>query len=86
MFAVIELYDKNGNRIYEHKENVLASVKTLMAGSDPLDVKIVLKLKKNLLAKYETVYAKFYLSKNPKVVRLLYSDNEIDVTKGKKNK
>ena len=86
LFAVIELYDKNGNRIYEHKENVLASVKTLMAGSDPLDVKIVLKLKKNLLAKYETVYAKFYLSKNPKVVRLLYSDNEIDVTKGKKNK
>ena len=51
--------------------------------SDPINVNMIIRTKKNLVQKYNNIELKLYLAKNEKVISQLYSVEEIDVNKGK---
>lgn len=85
LFAIIEFYDAKGNKIYSYTENISPKTGGFKAGSGIVPIKIVVKTKKNLIQKYQKLSYKIYLTKNTKVSKLLYINNDFDVTKGKKN-
>lgn len=85
LFAIVEFYDSNGNKIYSYTENISPKAGGFKAGSGIIPIKIVIKTKKNLVQKYQKLSYKLYLTKNEKVSKLLYINSNFDVTKGKKN-
>lgn len=86
LYAIVEFYDAKGNLVYTYTESIAKSFGGIDAGSGIIPVKFVIKTKKNLIQRYEKIPYKLYLSKNPKVLKLLYINDSIDVTKGKKTK
>jgi len=83
LVAVVEFYDKNGEKIYTYKHNVVKKASQFTATSDPLNVSFVIKTKKNLIQEFDSIELKLYLTKNDKLLNQLYSIEKIDVTNGK---
>ena len=83
LIAVVEFYDRDGNKLHTYKQNLITKKEALKPTSDPLMVNMVIRTKKNLAQKFNNIELKLYLAKNEKVLSQLYSVEEIDVTKGK---
>lgn len=86
LYALVEFYDSTGNVIHTYTENISPSAGGFKAALGIVPVKLVIKTKKNLIHQYEEISYKIYLTKNPKVSKLLYVNDKLDVTKGKKSK
>ena len=83
LFAIVEFYDKNGQKVHTHKQNLTKKTTTLSAASDPLNVSFTIKTKKNVVEQINQLELKLYLTKNEKILNQLYSVEKIDVVKGK---
>ncbi len=83
LIAVVEFYDKNGNKLHSYKQNLITKKEAFKPTSDPINVNMIIRTKKNLVQKYNNIELKLYLAKNEKVISQLYSVEEIDVNKGK---
>lgn len=83
LIAVVEFYDQKGQKIHTYKQNLTPKSTTLSATSNPLNVTLNIKTKKNLVQKLNDLELKLYLTKNDKVLSQLYSVEKIDVTKVK---
>ncbi len=83
LYAIVDFYNKKGNKIYTKTQDIAPF--GIGFASKTVPVKIVLRTKKNIISQYDDLELKLYLSKNPKVYKLLYSINSINVTKVKKN-
>lgn len=85
LFAIVEFYDKKGTKLYEYTQKITKGVEGLKAASGKIETKIVIKTKKNIIQQFDEITIRMYLTKNAKVSKLLYSNNKLDVTKGKKS-
>ena len=83
LIAVVEFYDKNGNKLHTYKQNLITKKEAFKPTSEPINVNMIIRTKKNLVQKYNNIELKLYLAKNEKVLSQLYSVEVIDVTKGK---
>ena len=83
LLAVVEFYDKKGQKLYTYKNNLTKKNSSLSATADPLNVNFTIRTKKNLVQQVNELELKLYLTKNEKVLSQLYSVENIDVTKVK---
>lgn len=86
LFVVVEFFDKKGNKIYSYTENISPSAGGFKAAAGIVPINLVIKTKKNIIHHYDEILYKLYLTKNPKVSKVLYIKDKLDVTKGKKSK
>lgn len=83
LFAVVEFYDKNGEKIHTYNHNLVKKASMFSATSDPLNISFTIRTKKNLIQKFNDLELKLYLTKNTKILNQLYSIEKIDVKNGK---
>ena len=84
LYAIVDFYDKNNNKIYSAKQNIAPLAGGFKAASDGENIKVTIRTKKNLIQRYDKINLKFYLAKNPAIYKQLYATNQLDVIKGKK--